>query len=161
MRNKGFLGKIAELFGKEISEDMAKEFQDELDEFKKLIKANRGLEDIANLEIETHSFNVPHISNIVEVDVKTKIEHKKVVGVVLTKSTGHTGDILLSINRQPIVSDNFFPSGLITRHTSLSVYDSAWRLDFPIENSDLHIKYKNTQSSFAPHDVSVHLICVK
>jgi len=161
MKNNGFLGKIAELFGKEISEDMAKEFQNELDDFKKLIKANRGLEDIVNLEIETHSFHVPHISNLVEVDVKTKIEHKKVVAVVLTKTTAHSGDISLSINRQPIVSDDFFPSGLITRHTTLSVYDSAWRLDFPIQNSDFHIKYKNTQSSFSPYDVSVHLICVK
>jgi len=155
------LGKIAELFGKEITEEMAKEFQDELDDFKSLIKANRGLEDMPNLEIETHSFNVPHISNVVELGVKTKIEHKKVVGVVLTKSTSHKGDIFLSINRQPIVSDDFFPSSLITRHTTLSVYESAWRLDFPIENSDLNIKYKNTESSFVPYDVYVHLICLK
>lgn len=160
MENLGFIGKIANLFGKEISEDLAKEFQSELDEFKELIKANRGLGEIPNLEIETHSFNVPNQS-VIDLDFKTKIEHKRLLGIFITKTSSAESEIALSLNRKPIVADGYFPTALISKHYTLSVEETAWRLDFPIATTDFNVKFKDLAPAYAPYDVRVHLICEK
>ncbi len=166
---KGRIIKIlGEIVGKEISEEVQNEFQDEIDEFKELIKANKGLEDVPNLELESFELKVTSAGQKISKDFKTKIEHKKVLGVFTlfrngddNAGTNYDSKLSIQVDRNYIVADGMFHFVLIEKTNNYSVYEAAWRTDVKIDASDVHIEYADGNSVTVPYKVNVFFICEK
>lgn len=165
---RGIIKTLGELFGKEVSEEMAKEFQDELDDLKKYLNDNRFLENMPNLELESFEIPIKTSGEIVKKDFKTKIEHKKVLGVFITHRTptgGFSNNInsrlSLKVDRNYVLAQGLFHYNLIEKTESLTIYEVAWRTDININTSDVAIEYHDGGTVNSKYSAYIHFICQK
>jgi len=163
------LNALGSILGKEISEEVANEFQDEVDDFKKYLSDNRFIENIPNLELESYELKVSTPGQTLKKDFKTKIEHKKVSGVFVTHRTP-TGGLMsnrnsmvgIQVDRNYVFTQGLFHYTLLEKTEGLTIYEVAWRTDIQILTSDVHIEYKDGNTVLAdPYYVYVHFICLK
>ncbi len=168
MSRKGIIRFLGEIAGKEISEEMAKEFQDEIDEIKELLKKDIGIENFSNLELESYEMKVSSAGQILRKDFKTKIEHKKIMGMFLTHrvptggtSANRNSRLAIQVNRNFIFSQGLFHYTLLEKTEALTIYETAWRTDININNADIQIEYHDGSTVTPPYSVYVHLICQK
>ena len=164
----GLIKKIADLMGKEISDDISEELEKELHEFKKIFKANRFLENIPNLELESYELPITVAGVTVSKEFKTKIEHKKVHGLFLTHRVASGGvsynrnsRISIKIDRDFVFNQGLFHCILLEKTEGLTIYETAWRTDIDINVSDVAIEYSDGSTVTPPYSLYVHLICKK
>ncbi|MCF6183100.1 MAG: hypothetical protein L3J56_00495 [Bacteroidales bacterium] len=168
MRKRGIIKTLGELFGKELSEELANEFQDEIDDFKKYLNNNKFIENIPNLELESYELKITSNGQIIKKDFKTKIEHKKVLGVFVThriptNSYGNNRNSRLSIkvDRNFILAQGLFHYNLIEKTENLTIYEVAWRTDINVNTSDVNIEYHDGATVNTAYSAYVHFICQK
>lgn len=168
MSKKGIIRFLGEIAGKEISEEIAKEFQDEINEIKELLKKDIGLENIPNLELETFEMKIGTANQVITKDFKTKIEHKKVLGVFLTHRvpTGGTAfnrnsRLAIQIDRNYVFNQGLFHYSLLEKTEALTIYETAWKTDINIDTSDVRIEYHDGGTVTPPYTFNVHFICQK
>lgn len=166
--NKSFFSKLAGLIGKEISEDISLELDRELNEFKQLIQNNQFLETIPNLELETFEIPITSAAQVVTLNSKTKIEHEKVLAVFLThrNSAGtlqanRNSKLSIQIDRNYLFTVGEFHYTLLEKSEGMTIYESSWRTNIRINNSDVEIKYTDGSTVTPPYSAYVHLICKK
>ncbi len=117
---KGFIKTLGEIVGKEITEEVAKEFQDEIDDFKKYLSENRFLENMPNLELETYEIEVTAPNQELTIQSKTKIEHKKILGVFLSfrdAAANYDSRVSINVDRQFIVATGKFHFFLLEKNS--------------------------------------------
>ncbi len=165
---KGFIKALGEIVGKEITEEVAKEFQDEIDDFKKYLADNRFLENMPNLELESYELKVVNPGDIIKKDFKTKIEHDKVYGVFITHRVPTGGfannpnsRLSIQVDRNYILAQGLFHYNLIEKTEALTVYEVAWRTDIDINTSDVAIEYRDGATTGTAYSAYVHFICQK
>jgi hypothetical protein len=165
MSKKNFIQKLAGHLGKEISDDIAKELEDELREFKNLVLSNQFLENIPNLEIEHYELLVKTSGQTVNLDgLKTKIEHDKILGVFTISDNANSNygsQVSVQIDRQFVIADGMFDIDLIKKGVDMSVYESAWRTDIDINTSDVKIIVQDSGRATVPYKMHVYFICRK
>ncbi len=165
---RGIVKTLGELFGKEVSEELAKEFQDEIDDLKKLLTENKFIENMPNLELESYEIKISSNGQVIKKDFKTKIEHKKILAVFVThriptNSYGNNRNSRLSIkvDRNFILAQGLFHYNLIEKTESLTIYEVAWRTDININTSDVSIEYHDGNTVNTAYSAYVHFICQK
>jgi hypothetical protein len=165
---RGIIKTLGELFGKEVSEELANEFQDELDEFKKYMSENRFIENMPNLELESYEIPINSGGEIVKKDFKTKIEHKKVVGVFVTHriptggfSHNRNSRLSIKVDRNYVLAQGLFHYNLIEKTENLTIYEVAWRTDININTSDVAVEYHDGDTVGTNYSAYVHFICRK
>jgi hypothetical protein len=166
--NKGFFSKLAGMIGKELSEEVTLSLDKELDEFKQLIINNQFLETIPNLELETYEIPVTSAGQEVKITSKTKIEHEKVLAVFLThrNSAGtlqanRNSKLSIQIDRKYVFTEGEFHYTLLEKSEGMTIYESSWRTNIRINNSDVEVKYTDGSTVTPPYSAYVHLICKK
>lgn len=165
---KGFIRALGEIVGKEITEEAAKEFQEEINDFKKYLADNRFIENMPNLELESYEIKVNNPGDIIKKDFKTKIEHNKVFGVFVTSRfptgapTNNPNSMLsVQVDRKYILAQGLFHYDLINKTEFLTVYEVAWRTDIDINTSDVSIEYHDGNSLVTAYSAYIHFICQK
>ena len=165
MSKKNIIQKLAGIVGKEISDDIADELEEELKEFKELVRTNQFLENIPNLELENYTLKVATSGSSISLDgLKTKIEHDKVLGIFTiadNANTNYGSELSIQIDRKFVVTDGMFDFGLIKKGVDMNVYQSAWRTDIDINTSDVKILMKDSGRASVPYNVHVYFICRK
>lgn len=168
MNKRGIIKTLGELFGKEVSEELANEFQDEMDDFKKLLTENKFIENMPNLELESYEIPIKTVGGIVKKDFKTKIEHKKVLGVFITHriptggfANNRNSRLSIKVDRNYVLAQGLFHYNLIEKTESLTVYEVAWRTNIDINTSDVAIEYHDGGTTGTAYSAYVHFICQK
>ena len=165
---KGIVRTLGELFGKEVSEELAKEFQDEIDDFKKYLSDNKFIENMPNLELESYEIKIASNGQVIKKDFKTKIEHKKVLGVFVTHrvptggfANNRNSRLSIKVDRNFILAQGLFHYNLIEKTESLTIYEVAWRTDISINTSDVAVEYHDGSTVNTAYSAYVHFICQK
>lgn len=165
---KGIVKTLGELFGKEVSEELAKEFQDEIDDFKKILTENKFIENMPNLELESYEIKIANAGQVVKKDFKTKIEHQKVLGVFVTHriptggfSNNRNSRLSIKVDRNFVLAQGLFHYNLIEKTESLTIYEVAWRTNININTSDVSIEYHDGVTVNTAYSAYVHFICQK
>ncbi len=120
-----------------------------------------------NLEIESFKIEIATANDEFKISEKTKIEHKKIVGVFCLLKGGnqpnYNSKLSIAINSENLVSVEPFSPFLIEKTNSLSVFDSMWKVDKDINTSDISIKYTDGNNSGAsfPYTLTLCLLCQK
>lgn len=164
MGKKGIIKTLGELFGKEVSEELAKEFQDEIDDFKKYLSENRFIENMPNLELETYEILVNNPNQEVVINSKTKIEHKRILGVFNSfrdSQANYDSKVSIQIDRKYIVANGKFHFFLLEKKQGQSIYEAAFRTDVAIDTSDVNIVYKDGGVVSTPYRAYINFICQK
>jgi len=167
-KSKGIVGFLGAIVGKEVSEELIHEFQDELDDIIQILKSNKGLEHIPNLELESYEMKVANDGDIVKGDFKTKIEHKKVLGIFITHRVASGGfannpnsTLSIKVDRNFVLAQGLFHYNLIEKTPYLTVYEAAWRTDIKINTSDVTIEYRDGSTVGGNYSAFIHFICQK
>jgi len=122
------------------------------------LKLHRGLSSIPNLEIELYELNVASAGALNSIDNKqTKAEHDKILGVFsFYKGNGSEtvgSKFRMIVGNKPLISTDFLDFSVIEKTNYISVEQAAFRLDFPINSSDVKIEYKDGGTEAIPYKV--------
>ncbi len=158
---KGIVKSLEAMFGAKIPQELAEEFQEELDEIKEILKANKGIENIPNLEYELCEIDITS-QYVIDKDFKTKIEHDSIVGVFVLSELDSLYDSRMSIqvDRKFILAEGRFHFSLIEKVKGQSIAEAMYRTDIKIDTSDVHVSYLDPAYT-SDYKVSLVLICKK
>lgn len=163
-----FFKKLGSILGKEITDDLAEEMEKELDEFKKMLDKNKFLENIPNLELESYELPITVAGASVTGNFKTKIEHKKVLGMFLTHrvasgavDANRNALISVKIDRKYVFCQGLFHYTLLEKTDQLTIYEVAWRTDVDIDTSEVEVMYTDGSTVVVPYSLYVHFIMQK
>jgi len=118
-----------------------------------------------NLELESHKIVVPSANAVVRVDSKTKIEHKKIIGLFLMLNGGtnanYNSKLSVSVDTKAIVSPQQFHAFIIEKTAALSIVEAMWHVDIEIQSSDIHIQYNDSGEIGSGYEATLYLVCEK
>jgi len=120
-----------------------------------------------NIELEAYRIDItnPNTSQIVKLNQKTKIEHKKIIGVFCALKGGNQANykskVSISINSENIISAEPFNIFLIEKTNSLTMENCMWKLDKEIKASDVNINYEDANEYSSPYTLVIYLVCTK
>ena len=130
------------------------------------LQNHRGLSVIPNLEYETYEIEVPSPNKLVTLNnIQTKAEHDRLLGVFgFYKGNGIDtigSKLRIMIGNRHILSTRYIDFSIIEKTNTLSIEQSAVRLDVPVSNTDVKIEYIDGDNIEPPYRVFVVFILRK
>lgn len=125
--------------------------------------------DKVNFQLEITRLSVTAAGQTVKaVGVRTKAEHKRIVGIAILSRGGYAaaevqGLFTLKVDKNQVISDSEIPKFLFEVTHSRNLYENSYKCNVPINTSDIDIQYTDESPllGFTAYTVSFILICEK